>query len=173
MRAQIETERLFLRKLTMEDADAVFRWGGDPQVNQYMIYPLYTRVEDVRTWIKSLNPDDPDNYDFGFVRKDTSELIGQGGLVFHPARDVWVVGYNLRADQWGNGFTIEALNGIIAHIKRNRVIHVIEGTVAVDNHNSMRIMEKLGMTCVGDTAFEKLDGSRVFDAKVYRREEQL
>ena len=63
MRVHIETERLILRPLEPDDAEAVFRWGGDPAVNKYMIYPLYHRAEDVRTWLESRNPDDPDVYD--------------------------------------------------------------------------------------------------------------
>ena len=67
MRFHIETERLILRNLTPEDWQAAFRWFGDPDVARYMVYPVYTRAEDVRTWIETLDPDDPDEYDVGAV----------------------------------------------------------------------------------------------------------
>ena len=50
-----------------DDAEAAFRWCGDPAVNTYMIYPLYHRAEDVRTWLEGRNTEDPDNYDMGIV----------------------------------------------------------------------------------------------------------
>uniref|UniRef100_UPI0040564240 GNAT family N-acetyltransferase n=1 Tax=Acetatifactor sp. TaxID=1872090 RepID=UPI0040564240 len=40
----IETERLILRPLTIDDAPDVFEWAGDPIVNRYMPYPLLENV---------------------------------------------------------------------------------------------------------------------------------
>lgn len=39
-----------------------------------MIYPLYRNAEDVRKWIETLNPDDPDNYDVGFLGCALTEM---------------------------------------------------------------------------------------------------
>ena len=36
----LETPRLLLRPVTPEDAEAVFRWCGDPKVNRFMMYML-------------------------------------------------------------------------------------------------------------------------------------
>ena len=60
MRVTIETERLILRPVVPDDYEAAFKWCGDPKVNKYMIYPLYTKAEDVRTYFESRNLDDPD-----------------------------------------------------------------------------------------------------------------
>ena len=40
MKVNFETERLIIRPLVPDDAEAAFRWCGDPNVNTYMIYPL-------------------------------------------------------------------------------------------------------------------------------------
>ena len=169
MRVEIETDRLILRNLVPEDYEAAFKWCGDPNVNTYMIYPLYLKAEDVKEWIMGLNPDDPDNYDLGFVQKETGELIGSGGMVYNKDRDVWVIGYNLKAECWGNGYTIEAIQGIIDYVKKSRPVNAIEGEFAVENHKSQRVMEKLGMTFDRDAEYEKLDASVRFQAKVFRR----
>ena len=65
MKLSFETERLLIRPIVPEDAEAAFRWCGDPNVNAYMNYPLYHRVEDVHAWLVSRDPDEPDNYDEG------------------------------------------------------------------------------------------------------------
>ena len=117
MRCNIETDRLILRNLVPEDYEAAFKWCGDPEVNEYMIYPLYHNAEDVKTWIETLNPDDPDDYDMGIVLKETGELIGSGGLVYRPEKDAWLIGYNIRKDCWGHGYVVEAMQGIIDHIQ--------------------------------------------------------
>lgn len=170
MRVNIETERLILRNLIPEDYEAAFQWCGDPKVNTYMIYPLYKCAEDVKTWIESLNPDDPDNYDVGFVIKETGQLIGSGGIVYNPERDVWIIGYNIRADKWGNGYVPEAIQGLIDYVSRSRTINAIEGEFAEENDKSRRVMEKLGMSYNRDAEYEKLDKSKRFKAKIYRRD---
>ena len=169
MKASFETERLIIRPLVPEDAEAAFRWCGDPRVNTYMIYPLYHRVEDVRAWLEGRDVDDPDNYDEGIVVKRTGELIGSGGMRYCPERNAWEIGYNIRADQWGNGYVVEYLTALMDYIRQIRPVEAIDGIFAAANHKSQRVMEKLGMAYVRDTSFERLDGSEVFPAKYYRR----
>lgn len=170
MKVKIETEHLILRNLVSDDYEAAFKWCGDPKVNTYMIYPLYKRAEDVKSWIERLNSDDPNSYDLGFVLKETGELIGSGGMVYHQDREVWNIGYNLRADKWGHGYTVEAIQGIIDYVKKTRSVKAIEGEFAVENYKSQRVMEKLSMTFDRDAEYEKLDGSAKFKAKIFRRD---
>ena len=169
MRFRIETGRLILRNKVPEDYEEAFKWCGDPDVARYMVYPVYTRAEDVRTWLESLDPDDPDEYDAGIVLKETGELIGSGGLFYKPEDDLWTIGYNLRKDQWGHGYAMETILGILEHTKKQREVRGIQGTFAVENHKSRRVMEKLGMTYAGEAEIRKLDASKVLPAKLYRR----
>ena len=53
----LETDRLILRPLTVDDAEAVFVWTGDPEVNRYMSYPLHTDMETTRQWLRSVEQD--------------------------------------------------------------------------------------------------------------------
>ena len=85
----LETARLLLRPVTPEDYQAVFRWCGDPKVNKFMIYPLYHSAGEVRTWLESKDADSPDEFDYGFVLKETGELFGEGGMFYHPEEDLW------------------------------------------------------------------------------------
>ena len=169
MKVNFETERLIIRPLVPDDAEAAFRWCGDPDVNAFMNYPLYHRVEDVRTWLEGRNVDDPDNYDEGICLKTTGELIGSGGMRYVPERNAWEIGYNLRADQWGHGYTVEYLTALLDLVRKDRPVEAIDGIFAAENSKSRRVMEKLGMVCVRDTRFDTLDGSQSFPAKYYRR----
>lgn len=169
MRINLETERLLLRNLTPEDYQAAFLWCGDPDVARYMVYPVYTRAEDVKAWLETLDPEDPDEYDAGIVLKSTGELIGSGGLYYRPEDDLWTIGYNLRKDQWGHGYALEMIEGLLEQVRRDRDVRGIRGTFAAANHRSQRVMEKLGMTYVEDVTLSKLDGSDSYPGKLYRR----
>ena len=169
MRIQLETKRLILRNLTPDDYQAVFLWCGDPDVARYMVYPVYTKAEDVKAWIETLNPDDPDEYEAGIVLKETGELIGSGGIYYQPEADLWNIGYNLRKDQWGHGYAVEMIRGILEMVQGQRDVRGIIGSFANENFRSRRVMEKLGMTFWEDVMLSKLDGSTSYLGKQYRR----
>lgn len=170
MRAVIETERLIIRNMRPDDYEAMFKWCGDPRVNKYMLYPLYKKAEDCKTFIESLNPDAEKNYDLGIILKETNEPIGMGGFVWKEENNAWEVGYNLRYDMWGNGYVPEAMKAILEYIMEREYVPSITGTFAEENEKSGRVMEKLGMSYYCDTEYEKMDGSAKFKAKVYRRD---
>ena len=70
MERRIETERLILRTITIDDAEAIFKWASDPDVNKYMIYPLHKDVNVTREWLKTRDPEGEDEFDLcclGFV----------------------------------------------------------------------------------------------------------
>ena len=169
MNIVLETERLILRNPTVDDYQAMFKWCGDPEVNEFMFYTLYKNAEECIDYIKSLNPNNPDNCELLFTLKETGDVIGMGGINYHPEKNSWEIGYNLRRDMWGNGYTTEALNAIIAHVKATGRLHSMYGTFAKANSKSCRVMEKLGMTYSEDTTYTKMDGSRTFDAKTYMK----
>ena len=167
---EIETERLILRTITVEDAEAIFAWASDPDVNKFMIYPLHENTDVTREWLKTRDINGKDEFDLGFVLKETGELIGQGGLFYHEDLDVWEVGYNLRKDYWGQGLVPEAIQAIIDYVDKEKGIRAIVGEFAKDNKKSKRVMEKLGMTYWKDGQFSKLDGSVIFESCKYIKE---
>ena len=165
----LETERLILRPLTTEDYEACFKWCGDPRVNEYMNYPLYHKAEDVKEWLKTVN-DDERKMCFGYVLKESGELIGSGSVVFHEEKgNRWTIGYNLAFDAWGKGYATEAISKIIEYAKNRFDIKEIYGTFAVENNGSRRVMEKLGLTYLEETEYSKIDGSRTYKAKTYKK----
>lgn len=165
----LETERLILRPLAVEDYKDCFKWCGDARVNEYMIYPLYHNAEDVKEWLKTVNKED-NKMDFAYVLKETGELIGSGGIYFHEDEgNRWGIGYNLAYDAWGKGYATEAISKIIEYARSKFDIKEIYGTFAVENNGSRRVMEKLGMTFFEDCEYSKFDGSRTYTAKTYRR----
>ena len=63
MKRRIETKRLILRTVTLDDADAIYLWASDPKVNRYMIYPLHKDIEVTRQWLKSRDIDGDDEFE--------------------------------------------------------------------------------------------------------------
>ena len=44
----IETDRLVIRPVVPDDAEAIFKWASDPEVTKYMIYTTHPNAEYTR-----------------------------------------------------------------------------------------------------------------------------
>ena len=110
MNRRIETQRLILRPLTEQDAQDVFEWVGDPQVNRYMPYSLYQNIGQVKEWISSIEEDE--NL-FGFFLKGQGKVIGSGDISYDPKRKDYELGYNTNRSYWWKGYSTEAARAMI------------------------------------------------------------
>ncbi|MBP5654865.1 MAG: GNAT family N-acetyltransferase [Clostridiales bacterium] len=154
----LETDRLILRALTADDCDDIYKWVSDEDVTRYMVYNTYTSKEPLTGWVKSL--DDTPDYHFGFVIKDTGELIGSGSIGPHkgdPER--WGLGYNLRKDRWGMGYATEAAGAMIRFARNEFGIRKFASSHVEQNKASGHVMEKCGLHFVRYGQFQKLDGT--------------
>ena len=163
----LQTPRLILRPLTAADAEEVFIWCSDPLVNRFMPYALYTKTEDVRRWLETVEKNEK-QYEFGFVCKENNRLIGSGGI--GPAEDntQWEIGYNLRSDCWNQGYATEAAKAMIDFAYQEFDINDFGANHAEANPASGRVMEKCGMYFDHYGEYSRFDGSETFPAKFYK-----
>lgn len=161
----ITTERLILRPLTIEDADAAFEWTGDERVAKYMIYSTHESVETTREWLRTVKTTDT-RFEFGFVRKNDNKLIGSGGIKLLDD-GFWEFGYNFRFDCWGMGYATEASKAMI-ELVRSRYGNVkLKAECADENTASAHVIEKCGLHFVGFGEYQSYDGKKTFKAKIY------
>src|SRR5690625_7663038 len=80
---KLETERLYLRKVHMDDAPSIFNYGTNEQVTKYVSWDTYSSMEDAIDFIqfaqnrykkKQIGPG-------GIVFRKDSRLIGSGDCV--------------------------------------------------------------------------------------------
>ncbi|MBD5104358.1 MAG: GNAT family N-acetyltransferase [Ruminococcaceae bacterium] len=166
----IETERLILRPLEVSDAEHIFNtWASDPRVTKFMTYTTHKSSETTKEWLESVERDAQDNdskkHEIGFQLKESGKLIGSGGAYYKPEFDRWSIGYNLAFDYWHQGYTSEAMKGLVDTLSKMGIKHFISDH-AVDNPNSGKVMEKIGMKFDHMGSYTCFDG-RVFEAKYY------
>ena len=90
---RIETERLILRPIQIDDGQDVFEWAGDQEVNKFMPYPLHNSVSQAEEWIRSLGKD---KNEFVFCLKDSGEVIGGISMSYHDEYEAYELGYNMK-----------------------------------------------------------------------------
>ena len=162
----IETERLILRPLSTEDAEAVFEWTGDERVAKYMIYSTHENSDVTKQWLSTLKTLE-NEYIWGFVRKSDGKLIGSGGIRYRTDEDRWSFGYNIRYDCWNQGYTTEATLRMMEYVRENHGAKRFVAEHAADNPASGRVIEKCGLHFVGYGEYSSYDGSKTYRAKVY------
>lgn len=163
MMTTITTDRLILRPLTVDDAEAAFEWTGDDRVAKYMIYSTHESVETTKEWLRSIKPSE--NV-FGFVRKSDNKLIGSGGIRLLED-GFWEFGYNLRYDCWGQGYATEASRAMIEYVRSKYGDIRLRSECAVENTASAHVIEKCGLHFVGYGEYSSYDGKKTFKAKIF------
>lgn len=163
----LETDRLILRKLSPDDAGAVYIWASDERVTQYMPYLTYTNIEDVRKWLTNLQSETA-SYNWGFVLKENNLLIGSGDIGYNSEQKTWDFGYNIRYDYWNRGLATEATKCMMKFAYDNFGARDFSANHAVDNPASGKVMEKCGLKFFKYGEISKFDGSQTYKAKYYK-----
>lgn len=161
MKKVIETERLILRPIILEDATDVFEWVSDPVVNRYLPYALYTDIEQVKEWIKSIQ--DADN-EFAFYVKEIDKVIGTGGISYNQESKKYELGYNINQKFWGKGYATEAAKAMIKWAYDTLGAREFSAEFATDNVASGKVLEKCGFRFKKYGQYSRFDGSETFDA---------
>ena len=149
----LETNRLLLRPMALEDRDAMYRnWASDPEVTKYLTWQHYASpdVADavLRDWTAQY--DRADYYQWGIVLKSLGEPIGTISAVHQDQRvGSAEIGYCIGRPWWRQGVTSEALELVINYLIDQVGFNRIESRHDPRNPNSGAVMRKCGMVYEG------------------------
>lgn len=167
----IETERLYLRKLQLEDVYEYYeRLFGDGDVSRYMLFdPHQDIAESLDSLQRKLDRyEQEDYYCWGITRKEEDSLIGLVELLrFEEGDSSCSFVYMLGCDYWNKGYGTEALKAVFRFAFEELEVERITADHMTKNGASGAVMQKAGMTHLGTepAKYEKL-GMR-YDAEVY------
>ena len=144
----LETDRLLLRELCLDDVEAVQAWDADPVVARWLFNEPRTREETLaylRTGEEATRADPRRVYDWAVVEKATGLVVGRVG--FRQGEDprdasLW---YLMRPDRQGRGYAVEAARLAMKFGFRELALHRMWVDVDPENVASIRVAEKLGM----------------------------
>jgi ribosomal-protein-alanine N-acetyltransferase len=166
----LETDRMILRRMTPNDAEAVFAYASDPEVTRYVIWETHRSIEDSRAFLDLVTSkyESGGEPEWGIVYKGDHRFIGTCGIVsLEPHHARAELGYALSRDYWGRGLMAEAVCAMISFGFDKMNLNRIEARCIAQNTASSRVMEKAGMLYEGTLRQRELIKGEHRDIKVY------
>ncbi len=142
----LETERLYLRQFTLEDAALLYEMHQDPAITKYTGDPTpWDSLERVEQILKdTILPQYKNKIGRWAVHlKESDAFIGWCGL-----KDIGGevdLGYRYIQQYWGNGFATEAAKAVLEYGINIGLKNII-GRAAVENAASVIVLKKIGLT---------------------------
>ena len=167
----LETERLILRKLSMEDLyDYYERIGSDGEVSKYMLWEPHQDIgETLATFEKALASYEEGNY-YRWVaeEKNGDGIIGTMSLLrFDEEENSCSFAYMFAKDWWGRGYATEAMKAVFAFAFEELEVELIRGSHFIGNAASGAVMRKAGMTHIGTVPGKYEKQGQLHDAEIY------
>jgi RimJ/RimL family protein N-acetyltransferase len=144
----IETERLALRYISLDDAEFMLDLLNQPSWIHYIGDKGVRTLEDARSYILHGPVDMYARLGFGLYLvevKDGNIPLGICGLI---KRDFLVdvdIGYGFLPQHWAQGYAYEAAKAVMAYATEVLGLRRIVAIISRDNHRSAKLLGKLGL----------------------------
>lgn len=141
----LETERLKLRKITIEDAEEIYFLQSDDRVNKFLDRPKANSVEDAGNFINQIRSRGSNNelLYWAISQKKDSKLIGT--VVFwniSKEENTAEIAFELHPDFQGKGLMREAVETVVAFGFNNLGLEAIEAYPEANNEKSIVLLDR-------------------------------
>lgn len=155
----LETDRLILRRLVLDDLDALYALYRDPEMRVFFppegLSPdgtlTYEETKEELEWFLNGHPRRPELGLWATIHKATGEFIGRCGLLpwIIDGQDEVEIAYMIDKRYWRQGLGAEAARGIRDYAFGQLGLSRLVCMILPNNEASIRLATSIGM------AFEK------------------
>ncbi|WP_432670281.1 GNAT family N-acetyltransferase [Flavobacterium sp. SM2513] len=154
----IETDRLLLREMLHDDAEALFEMDNNTKVHKYLWQKPVTTIEEVHAYIDFVRTQYTANNigRFSTILKETNELIGWTGLKFvndhieNGNTNFYDYGYRLNEKFWNNGYASEASKAWLDYGFNQMNLQEVNAYTHAQNGASNHVLQKVGFDFIED-----------------------
>ena len=149
----LTTDRLHLREIVSEDAEALFSTLSDEEAMRFYGHAPHRTLDDSRELIRQIHARyvRKEAIRWGITLHESDRLIGSCGFHhfdsgFHRAE----TGYELNRAVWGKGIMLEAMIAILTYGFADLHLHRVEAIIDDLNERSKSLLRRLGFTYEGN-----------------------
>lgn len=144
----LETDRLVLRHLTLNDAPFILELVNEPAFLRYIGDRKVRTLQDARQYILKGPIESYRRNGFGLFLaflKDTGDPIGMCGLLKRETLDDVDIGFALLPAFWRQGFTAEGAAAVLQYARAEKGFKRVVAITSPDNVASIKLLEKIGL----------------------------
>ncbi len=147
------TERLVIRKMTIDDAPTLHRYRNDAEVARYQGWAIPYALQDAESLARDMDLNDPfalgDWTQLAVARLEASHaLIGDVAVRLEAEEPTAEIGVTFDRAHWGAGYASEAVVGVVEHcFERLGLARVVAFTHHA-NEPAQRVLERAGLRFV-------------------------
>lgn len=166
----LESERLLLRQMTIDDADEVFAIRGNPELMKFIPRPILTKKEEAIALINTINQKiiEGEAINWAITLKPSNKLIGYLGhyrIQWENYRSE--IGYMLLPEAQGKGISTEAIQLIVEYGFEKMKMHSLEAVIDPENYASARVLQKNDFVKEANFRENEYFDGRFWDSEVY------
>nr|WP_263314889.1 GNAT family protein [Mammaliicoccus sp. Marseille-Q6498] len=162
---RMETDRLILRPVTLEDTNALYEYASKLE-NTTHVFPTHNSIEETKKVIARYYMESPLGK-YALELKEENKLIGTIDLRVYTDHKKAEIGYVLNLDYSGKGYMTEAANQILSlsfdTMKLNQV-YAVHSTI---NPDSGKLMKRIGMKKIGVMPKNRIHKDKIVDDAYY------
>ena len=166
----LETERLLLRRVVIEDVNEIFALRSDQEVMKYIPRPLVKTTEDALAHIAMIDEkiDSNEGINWAITLKDNPKLIGLiGHYRIRPEHFRAEIGYMLLPEYHGKGIISEAIKEVVKYGFDVMKLHSIEAIIDPENFASEKVLQKNGFVKEAHLKENEFFEGRFLDTVIY------
>jgi len=144
----LETERLILRHLSIDDAEFILELLNEPSFLRYIGDKGVRTIDDACQYILNGPMESYERHGFGLYLVELKEgglPIGISGLVKRPALTDADVGFAFLPAYWSKGYAVESASAVMAYGREVLGLTRILAITSPDNEMSARLLGKIGL----------------------------
>jgi RimJ/RimL family protein N-acetyltransferase len=145
----LETDRLALRWLTIDDAPFILRLVNEPAWLRFIGDRGVKTVEDARRYVANGPLAMYERFGFGLYLtelKGSGFPIGLCGLIRRDSLPDVDLGFALLPEFWGHGYGVEAASAVLDHGRSQFALTRIVAITSPDNVDSIKLLAKIGFS---------------------------
>lgn len=145
--SQMESERILLRPVLLEDAEDMYEYTSDEETTRF-IYDQHTDVNQTQNLIANYYMKEPIGK-YAILLKESNKMIGTVEFRVHEYNKSGELGYTLNRHFWGRGYMTEAGKLILDLAFHTLGLERVFAEYDVRNSASGKVLDRLGMTYEG------------------------
>jgi ribosomal-protein-alanine N-acetyltransferase len=144
----VETDRLKIRNLVLEDKKSLFEIYSDKEAMRFRGSKPFETIEEVHEMLSRTfqKLESKEEFRYAVDLKENNKIIGTF-LIKPISKNECEIGYSIGKNYWGGGYGKELVKGMLNYIK-NLPFKTIVATSKKENIASLMLLQKVGFKLI-------------------------